>query len=63
MANHDRRHDEETPLLQAKANIPLPWDQISLALFTLLATEPIASGYIYPFINQVGPQLHLTYNI
>lgn len=52
MAEHDRRPDEETPLLQGSSRTPLPWGQINLVFLALLA-EPFSSAYIFPFINQV----------
>lgn len=54
MATHERRTDEETPLLRSR-KIPLPWTQINLVFFALLA-EPLSSAYIFPFINQVCQQ-------
>lgn len=58
MASHDRRPDEETPLLQAKSKTPLPWGQMSLA-FLALTAEPISFLYIFAFINQVSQQSFL----
>lgn len=58
MASIDERPDksEETPLLQGKSKTPLPWSQMTL-IFVALIAEPVSSGYIYAFINQVGQQL------
>ena len=56
MASHDRRPDEETPLLEPRPKTPLPWGQISL-IFLALVAEPVSSAYIFPFINQVRQQL------
>lgn len=58
MMSHDGFSDEETPLLQRKSKTPLPWSQISLVFIALIA-EPVSSGYIFPFINQVGQQFFL----
>ncbi|KAI6145800.1 MFS general substrate transporter [Pisolithus tinctorius] len=54
--------DESTPLLensQAKAKTPLPKTQLGLVLF-VLATEPMSSQYIYPFINQLIREVGVT---
>ncbi|KAG9315285.1 MFS general substrate transporter [Chiua virens] len=53
-------HDEETPLLLGKSQTtPLPRRQLSLVFLALFA-EPIASAYIFPFINQLIGELGIT---
>ncbi|KAG9315287.1 MFS general substrate transporter [Chiua virens] len=61
MTNYDRHPDEETPLLQSKleSKTPLPWRHLSPILLALFA-EPVASAYIFPFINQLIGELGIT---
>ncbi|KAF5310961.1 hypothetical protein D9619_007779 [Psilocybe cf. subviscida] len=56
-----RGADEETPLLDQtkRAPTPLPWFQLSIALFLQLA-EPLTSQAIFPFVPQLIRDLGIT---
>ncbi|KAF8842090.1 MFS general substrate transporter [Paxillus ammoniavirescens] len=55
----DGHVDEETPLLQSRAKTPVPWGQVNIVLFVLVA-EPVSSACIFPFINQLIGELGIT---